>query len=117
MTGFMILIFYIAVLLTIANGAITAITVEKICKLYNLSFDSQFIISMIVGLPLSCIYLSLVLFSRMYIGVGLFNWLYNKVYLAFLIQVGILIMTILLIKLLNKINYNRNIKPYSQIRL
>lgn len=34
MSGFMISLFYIAVLLTIVNGAIMSDIIERVCKLY-----------------------------------------------------------------------------------
>ena len=107
MSGFMISLFYIAVLLTIVNGAIMSDIIERVCKLYGLGYNSRVNISLIVGLLISCANLGLVVFSRL---------LYNSVISAFLIQIGILVAYILLIKLVGKIEYKRNVKPYLQIK-
>lgn len=113
MSGFMVLLFYIAVLLSLVNTWALVPLIDKICRLYGIDYGSRDIICLIVLMPMSLIYMYLTLSSRMHVSLGL----YNNVGLAFLIQIGILVVTVLANKLVNKVYYKCNVKPYLQIKL
>lgn len=116
MSGFMILLFYIAVLLALVNICMAMPLIDKICCLHRIDYGFKDIICLIVLTPMSCVYMGITLFSRTPACLVPFNWSYNNVSLAFLIQVGILVVTVLANKLVNKVYYNRNVRPYLQIK-
>lgn len=103
-----VLLFSAIIFLVIINLLALMFTGLTFFETYNIegSFGYAFALSMLVGLAFMTNVALVVTLNES-----------NQNRLSFLIQIGILITCILLIKLLNKINYNRNIKPYSQIRL
>ena len=116
MSGFMILLFYIAVLLALVNICMAMPLIDKICCLHGIDYGFKDIICLIVLTPMSCVYMGITLFSRVPARLVPFNWSYNSVGVAFLIQIGILIVTGLANKLVNKVYYKCNVKPYQRIK-
>ena len=103
-----VFLFSVIIFLVIINLLALMFTSLTFLEAYNIedSFGYAFVLSMLVGLALVTNAVLVVTLNES-----------NQNGLSFLIQLGILITCILLIKLFDSVDYKRNVKPYLQIKL
>lgn len=103
----MCFLFSAIIFLVIINLFALMFTGLTFLETYNIrdSFGSAFALSMLVGLAFVTNAVLVVTLNES-----------NQNELSFLIQIGILITCILLIKLFDNVDYKRNVKPYQRIK-
>lgn len=103
----MCFLFSAIIFLVIINLFALMFTGLTFLETYNIgdSFGSAFALSMLVGLAFVTNAVLVVTLNES-----------NQNELSFLIQIGILITCILLIKLFDNVDYKRNVKPYLRIK-
>lgn len=103
-----VLLFSAIIFLVIINLLALMFTGLTFFETYNIdgSFGYAFALSMLVGLAFMTNVALVVTLNES-----------NQNGLSFLIQIGILITCILLIKLFDNVDYKRNVKPYLQIKI
>ena len=102
-----VFLFSAIIFLVIINLLVLMFTGLTFLETYNIegSFGYAFALSMLVGLAFVTNAVLVVTLNES-----------NQNELSFLIQIGILITCILLIKLFDNVDYKRNVKPYQRIK-